>query len=134
MGSQLRGDENSGRAVSTADDTDGSSFLSGKAQGHSAKECGKYAQLGSCAQKHILGVGDQRTKVGHGANAHENQTGIQAGFYTNVENIQQTAIAHNRAEAMICRTVRIHKSIPQFLMVKTGHRQVGQKAAKGDAH
>ena len=37
-------------------------------------------------------VAKHRTKVGHRANAHENQAGIETGLNADIENIQQTAI------------------------------------------
>ena len=69
MGSKLRGKENSGRTVCATDDTDGSGFLTVEAQNDCAHKCGKYAHLCSSAQKQALGVREQRTKIGHCANA-----------------------------------------------------------------
>ena len=42
------------------------------------------------AQQQALGVGDQGTKVGHGAHAHENKAGIDAQLDTQVQHIDQT--------------------------------------------
>jgi len=73
MWSQFSCQVNSGRAVSTTDDTDGSCFLNIEAKSHSTSQCYEYADLSSCAQEHGLRVSDKRTKVCHCAYAHENQ-------------------------------------------------------------
>jgi len=73
MWSQFSCQVNSGRAVSTTDDTDGSCFLNVEAEHHSASQSDEYADLSSCAQKNRLRVSDKRTKVRHGTYAHENQ-------------------------------------------------------------
>ncbi len=134
MRRKARGQENGSGAVSAADDADGCSLGAGKAQCHSAHKGHKYAQLCSSAQQQALGIGKQRAKICHGANAHEDQAGINACLYTDIENIDQTAFTHNLAEAVICGVVRIHKGIPQFLMVKACIRQIRQNTAKGNAN
>ena len=132
VGSQLRGQEDGGGAVSAADDADGGSLGAGKAHAHSAKEGHEHAQLGSSAQQQALGVRQQRTEVGHGANAHENQAGVQAGLHADVEDIQQAALPHDLAVAVENGAFRIHEGIPQLLVVQAAHGQVAQQAAEGD--
>ena len=133
-GGKLGGKENGGRAVCTADDADRGGFTAGKAQGNRTEERHKHAHLGGSAQQQALGIAQQRAKVRHGAHAHKNQTGVQTGFYADVENIQQTALSHNRAIAVIQGTFRIHKAVPQLLVVQPALGQVAQQAAKGDTY
>ena len=45
-------------------------------------------------QQETLGVGDQRTEVGHGADADEDQTGIDAELDTQIEVVEQAGIRH----------------------------------------
>ena len=73
MRCQLGCQVNRGRAVSTADDANGCRFLHIEAEHHSACQRNEYADLGSCAEKHGLRVGQQRTEVGHRAYPHENK-------------------------------------------------------------
>ena len=73
MGSHLGSQVNGSRAVSTTDDPDGGSFLHIEAQEHGPQQSHKHTDLGSSTQQQGLGVGNQRTKVGHGPYAHENQ-------------------------------------------------------------
>ena len=130
MGSQLCGQEDGGGAVSTTDDTDGCSLGAGKAQQHSAEERGKHAQLGGSAQQQALGVRQQRAEIGHGANAHEDQARVQAGFHADVEDVQQAAFHQNSTVTDLVG----HKLIPQLLVVQTGSGQVGKQTAESDAN
>ena len=146
--SQLGGQEDGGGAVCAADDADGGSLGTGEAdhqlrsqteqavqavQRDCAEEGDEHAHLSSCAQQQGLGVAEQRTEVGHGTNAHEDQTGVQRGLNADVSDIQQAALTHDGAEAVIHGGVGIHKSGPQLLVVQTAHGQVGQHTAEGDA-
>ncbi|CDD80636.1 unknown [Dialister sp. CAG:357] len=71
--SQFSCQVNSGRAISAADDADGSCFLDIEAEEHSACKGYEYADLSCSAQKNHFRVSDKRTKVCHCAYAHENQ-------------------------------------------------------------
>ena len=64
---------------------------------------------------------------------HENQAGIQAGLNTDIENIDQTAVAHDVAIRVVELTIAVHEGIPQLLMVQAAAGQVRQQAAEGDA-
>ena len=98
MGRQLGGQENGCGAISAADDADGGGFQTGEEAGCAgSEECHENAKLGGSTQEHALGVTEQRTEIGHGTYAHENQAGIQTGFDTDVENIQQTAVSSTLA-------------------------------------
>ena len=77
---QAGGDEDSGRAIGTADDADGSGFLVGEAQDFGANEGEEDAQLCGSAQQQAGRTCDQRLKVGHGTDAKENQRGIDTQF------------------------------------------------------
>ena len=134
MGSQLGGQEDGGRAVGTADDADGSSLSTGEAHADSTEEGYEDTQLCGCTQQQGLGVGQQRTEVSHGAYAHEDQAGVQAGFHADIEDIQQAALPHDLPVAVIHRAAGIHESIPQLLVVQAAQRQVAQQAAESNAH
>ena len=87
---QQGGDEDGRGAVRAADDTHGGRLCAGEAQQTAAHIGQEDAQLGRSAQQQALGVGDQGTKVGHGAHAHENKAGIDAQLDTQVQHIDQT--------------------------------------------
>ena len=133
MGRQLRSQENGSGAVGAADDANGGSLCAGEAHADSAEERGENAHLGGSAQQQGLGVGQQGAKVGHGANAHEDQAGVQRSLDTDVEDVQQTALAHNGAVGMVGGMTFGHEVGPQLLIVQAGTGQVGQQAAESDA-
>ena len=88
MRGQYRCQEDGRRAVGAADDADGRRLVAVKAQ-HDCQDKGTVdAKLRSRAQKQALGVGEQRTKIGHRADAEENQTGVNAGLYADVQKIE----------------------------------------------
>ena len=89
------GDEDGGRAVRAADDADGRSLLTGKAQPLGAQEGGEDTQLRSSTQQQALRVGDQRTEVGHGTNAQEDQRRINTQLNAHVEHIAQAAVVQD---------------------------------------
>ena len=74
--SQLGSRQNGGRAVGAADDADGGGLSGCEAQDQSHQEGGEDAQLSGSAQQQGHGVGQQRTKVGHCANSHEDNRRI----------------------------------------------------------
>ena len=92
MRSELVGQEDGRRAVCAADDADGRSLRTGEAEADGAKEGDENAELGSSAQKQALRVSDQRTKVGHCADTHEDQRRVQTCLDADVEDVQQTRV------------------------------------------
>ena len=75
---QLGGDVDGGGAVRAADDADSAGLLVRKAQDLSADEGEEDAQLCGSAQQQAGRAGDQRLKVGHRADAEENQRRVDA--------------------------------------------------------
>ena len=75
---QLGGDVDSGGAVRAADDADSAGLLVRKAQDLSADEGEEDAQLCGSAQQQAGRAGDQRLKVGHRADAEEDQRRVDA--------------------------------------------------------
>ena len=69
MRSQLDRQVNGRRAISTADDTDGSCFLDIKAKHHCTSQRNEYAELCSSAHEDRGRIRNQRTEVGHCAYA-----------------------------------------------------------------
>ena len=71
--SQFGGDIDSGRTVRAADDADRTGFSGREAQQQRYDERQEDAQLSGSAKQQTHRVGDQRTKVGHRADAHEDE-------------------------------------------------------------
>ena len=142
------GQEDGRGAVSAADDADGSSLGTGEAnhqvgsqaeeavqgiQGNSTQESHEHTQLSGSAQQQGLGIRQQGAEVSHGADTHEDQTGIKTGFNTDVEEVQQTAVTQDLAVGVVSLMVCVHEVGPQLLVVQAGAGQVGQQAAESDA-
>ena len=92
MGRQLRGQIDGGGAVGAADDGDGAGLVRCETDGERHHVCAEDAELGGCADKHQLGIGDQGREVGHGADAEEYQRGIPAGANTVVEDVEHRSL------------------------------------------
>ena len=126
-------------AVGTADDADGSGLGTCEAQKHRTEEGDKHAQLRGGAEKQTLGVGEQRTEVRHGTDAHEDQRGINAGLHTDVEEVKKAAVGHDMPIAVIVGTGSVQKGFPQLRMVQgvVAHAdkvaEVGEQTAEGNA-
>src|SRR5262245_6536572 len=109
MRRELRADINRRRSITGADDRDcdGVELFEIQRQGEQQRK--EYAKLSGGAEQNDLGILQQRLKVGHGANADENQqrknfrehTGIikktQEAFFAH--HISQRYIDENRAKA-----------------------------------
>ena len=78
MRGQLGGDIDGGGAVRAADDADSAGLLIGEAQNLSADKGEEDAQLCGSAQQQAGRAGDQRLKVGHRADAEEDQRRVDA--------------------------------------------------------
>lgn len=90
LGSQTGGDEDRGRAVSAADDTDGGGLLVSEAHELGTDIGHEDTELSGSAEQQGLGVRDQGTEVGHRADAHEDQAGVDAELNAEVQNVEQT--------------------------------------------
>ena len=96
MGCQNRGNVNRRRSVSTADDSNGTGFLSRKnTERHRADEGDEDAELCRSTQQEALRVGNQRTKVRHRADAEENQRRVDAELNALIEVIEQSAVGRD---------------------------------------
>ena len=93
----------------------------------------------SCAQKQTLGISQQRTEVGHCANAEEYKRGVDTGLNADIEKVKEPGIAHYVAVAVIIWACFVNELRPQLGMVKGVFAlpdkvaEVRQKAAEGDA-
>ena len=105
-------------AVRTADDADGCCLGAGKAEQHRAEERDEDAELGRGTEQQTLGIREQRPEVGHGTYAHEDQRGIDAGLNADIKEVQQAAVRHDMAVAVIIRTGGIKKGFPKFGVVE----------------
>ena len=73
MGLEIVGHIDAGGAVRRADDGDAGGILELEAHQHRHTQGKKDTELGRRAKEHHLGVGEQGTKVDHGADADEQQ-------------------------------------------------------------
>ena len=68
--------------------------------------------MGGGTHEHALGIRQQGAKVRHSAHAQEDQAGIQTGFDTDVENVQQAAVGQHMAIAVVKFAALVHKVGP----------------------
>jgi hypothetical protein len=141
LGGKLGGQIDGRGAVRAADDADGSGLGAGEAQEVRAEEGEEHTELGSCAEDQGGGTGDQGTEVGHGADAHEDQRGVETQLDADVEDVEEAALLEDGFIAVVGSVVRIEESIPEIRMIEgvrlgQAHEvaHVDQQAAKGDAH
>ena len=127
MRGQLGGDQDGRGAVRAADDADGSRFVGEKAQdqGHAVGQVD--AQLSGRAQDQGLGVGDEGTEVRHGADAHEDQAGVDAQLDAEIEVVEKTTVFG------ICQNGPVDvAALVDLRVVEFRARQVGEQHAEGD--
>ena len=127
---ELRGQPDGGGAVRAADDADGGGDVGLEAEdadGH--QESGEDAELGGGAEQQGLGVGKQGTKVGHRADAHEDQRGVEAGLDADVEDVKQTALMDDVRQRDLTGNV----GVPQLGVIHMGAGEVREQHAEGDA-
>ena len=131
LGCELVGQEDCRRTVCAADDADGRSLRTGEAEADRAEEGDENAELGSSAQKQALRVSDQRTKVGHCTDAHENQRRIQTSLDADVEDVQQTCVRQDVTVAVIVLAALIEEVRPQLGVIqRVGGVQIGVDRVK----
>ena len=92
MRSELCGNINRGRTVSAADNADSARLSFGKAEENRACEGNEDTDLSRSAEDKALGVGDQRTEVGHTADAEEDERWIDTELNALVEIVEKTAV------------------------------------------
>ena len=131
--SQLGGGQDGGGAISAADDTDGSGLLRIESQQVRAEEGEEHAELSGSTQQQALRVGDQRTEVGHGADTNEDHAGVNTSLNADIQDIDQAAVGHDMAVAVIVRAGVIQESVPQTLMIQ-GVRQGSVSGHEHGAH
>ncbi len=102
------GDQNCGRAVSTADDTDGGGFFRREAKQQCADKSDKDTQLCGSAQQEGLGVCNQRAKVGHRTDAQEDQRRIKPQLNAQIQDIQQAAVMQHRTIVDTVADIELH--------------------------
>jgi hypothetical protein len=127
------------RTVGAADDADGGGFAQTEtdagdgAQQQRAEESDENAELRRGAEQGGAGVGDQRTKVGHGADAHENQDREKTGLHAEFEEVVEIAARLQNAGGHGRHAVdhgADHFHVRGLGDVGIGH--VGQQSAEAD--
>ena len=88
VGCQLTGQEDRGRAVGAADDTDGTGFGGGEAQRERPHVSGENTDLCGGADQHQLRIRNQCREVGHGTDAEEDQRRVYTFNNAEIEVIQ----------------------------------------------
>ena len=128
---QLGGQPDGGGAVRPADDPDGGRHLRREAEhADGQQERGENAELGRSPQQQGFRVGQKGTEVRHGADAQKDQGGIQAGFYADIQNIQQAAVVDDVRQADLSGNV----GVPQLRVVHLRSGQVRKQHAEGDSN
>ena len=90
-GRQPRGQVDGRRAVGAADDADGRGFLGIKAEQQRQKKRHHDAELRARAHEKARRPRQERPKVGHRADAQEDQRRVDAQFYALVQVVQKPA-------------------------------------------
>ena len=138
---KLGGQINSGGAVSAADNTDSCGNVACKAQQNSAEECNENTHLCCSAHQHAGGAGKHGAKVGHSTDAQEDDGGVDTGFDTDVEDIQQTAVVNNIGKGDMLNDLTgcgdyvgcaRDISVPHLLMEHIAAGQITQQTAECD--
>ena len=94
---------------------------------------GKDTQLGGSAQQQALGIGNQRTEVGHRTNAQENEAGIDAQLDTDVEDVQKSAVGQYVAVVMVVWTCCVQELVvPELCVEQVRTREVGEQHTERD--
>ena len=124
---QLGGNVDSGGAVGAADDTDGGSLAVGEAEDLSADKGEEDAQLCGSAQQQAGGAGDQRGEVGHGADAQEDQRGVNAQLDAQVDVVRHAAGGTQQGPVDVVGLVDEDVHVENAVQ-----RQVGHQHAKAD--
>ena len=114
----------------------------------SAEEGDEHAELRRRAEEQALRIGDQRAKVGHRADAHEDDGRIDTGLDADVEHVKQSCIRAGCARSCDSRSLSwIEEGVPKLRVIQCiGGVQirvdgieagevadVGQQAAERDA-
>ena len=123
---------NSRRTVSTADDTDGSSSLLRESEQNGTDEGNEDTDLSGSTEQQGLGVCNQRSKVSHCTDTDEDQTRIDTGLDTDIEEVKKTTVSKDLTVAVIIGVGSIHKVCPKICMVQTCTGQVGKKHTECD--
>ena len=118
MRGELRAEIYRGRAVRTADYADGGRLRPREAEQHRAEEREEHAQLCRRAKQQAFRICKQRSEIGHCADAEEYQRRIYTGLDADIEEIQQTGVAHNVAVAVIIGACLVQKRLPQLRMIQ----------------
>ena len=92
FGGQHRGEVDGRGTVRTADDADRTALFGRESDRIGAEERHEDADLRRSAQQETLGIGDQRTEIGHGAYAQKDQAGVDAQLDAQVKVVQQARL------------------------------------------
>ncbi len=93
--SKLRRKEDGRGAVGTADNGDSACLVWCEAQQKCHHICTKNTELCGRSDEHQLRIGDEGRKIGHGADAEEDERRIPAGRHAVVENVEHRAFLVN---------------------------------------
>ena len=133
--SKLGRQEDSGRTICATDDTDGSGLSYRETEDVNLRyqEGCEDAKLSSSTKQEALGIGNQRTEVGHCTYAKEDEARINASLHTHIKDVEQTSMSHNVAVAVIVRAVGIEELVvPHIRVEETSARQIAENHAESD--
>ena len=117
---QLRGNENSGRTVCTADNGNRTGFIGLEVEEDSADKGNENTDLCGGTQDKAFGIGNQGSEVGHSADAEEDQRRENAEMYTLIEVVEQTAVfGDGIIDSLIQRGI-IHQNLLHRQRIKAG--------------
>ena len=119
---QLGRQEDGGRTVGTTDDGDTGCLVGLEAKGQRQHVGTEDAKLGSAADEHQLGIGQQGREVGHGTDAQEDEWRIPALAHALVEDVEHGVVL---IEAYLQSGIGTEGDITQDDTQSDGHQQQG---------
>ena len=132
MRCQLGCQEDSGRTVSSTDDTDGSSFAECESKGSCSDKGNEDTQLSSSTKKECNRVCQKRTEVCHCTDTQEDDRWEQTVLYSEVEVPKQTAILHKSCDRKVAENTTESDRNQEQRLKPTYNTQIQQETAHAD--
>jgi len=124
---------NGGGAVDGADDADGGGLVEVEAEQQRQDQGAEDAELSCCTEQHHPGILQQRSEIGHGADADENQQReelvVHPGF---LQHREHAVVGDHRRERQIGENRPGADGNEQHRFVFLDDRQIDQEAADRD--
>ena len=90
-------------------------------------------QQGRSSQNKAGGIGEQRRKVRHGANAHKDQGRVNTGFYAEIQEVDQTGTEHGAGSVRQPAGHQVDKLVNTGVMhSQVGAGNIGQQHTEGN--